>query len=177
MGLYHAREQELRKLDGIGEVKALSLLCVAELAKRMARLTRTHGRQLRTPKEVAAYFMEELRSCETEHFYVALFDASNNLIRYEELFRGTVVSSPASPREALRLALVCDAASIIILHNHPSGDPTPSPEDTEVTMTFELVCRWMGLRLLDHIIIGDCTYMSYSECGTLDPYSKKGSGL
>ena len=168
LGLYHARGPELTGIDGIGSVKALSLMCVAELAKRMARLTRTQGRQMRDARDVAGYFMEELRSLETERFYVILLDASGSLIKYEELFRGTINSAPASPREALRLALIYNASMMIILHNHPSGDPTPSPADDEATLRFQLACEWTGIVLSDHIIIGDRTYVSYAESGLLD---------
>lgn len=168
LGLYHARGPELTAIGGIGPVKALELLCIAELAKRMARLTRTHGRPMRKAKDVAAYFMEELRSLETEHFYVVMFDAAGNLIRYEEVFRGTVNSAPASPREVLRLALLYDAASMILLHNHPSGDPTPSPSDHDATLHFREASEWIGIPLLDHIIIGDQTYVSYAESGLLN---------
>ena len=163
LGLGHARLNDLTKLNGIGTVKALELLCTVELGKRMSMLKREPGRVFDDPKDIAGYFMEELRTLETEHFYVVLFDASGRLIRYEPVFKGTINMSLVSPREALRLALDHDACNLIIMHNHPSGDPTPSNSDHEVTVKFYRACSQVGIPLLDHIVIGDNTYFSYRE--------------
>lgn len=167
LGLYHASLSELSRITGIGRIKALSLMCVAELSKRLTRLTRTTGRRLCGAKEIASFFMEEMRSFETEHFYVAFFDAMLGLIRYEDVFKGTVSCAITSPREVLRLALSYDAAGIAILHNHPSGDPSPSPADDEVTEMFAGACEYVGIRFWDHIIIGDNCYISYLESGLM----------
>ncbi len=165
LGLYHASRPELTKLVGIGDVKALELLCVVEIAKRLSRMCRSNGNEFHSPKELALYFMEDMRSLETEHFYVALFDASGRLLKAEDMFRGTISQAIISPREALRLALIHDAFAMVILHNHPSGDPTPSPEDHQTTTIFSQACEQVGIRLYDHIIIGDNTYLSYLESG------------
>ena len=167
LGLYHAGLRELLRIKGIGRVKALSLLCVAELSRRMAMQTRNTGRRMCEPKEIAGFFMEELRTLETEHFYVAFFDTTMELIKYEDVFKGTVNCAITSPREVLRLALAYDAVNIVILHNHPSGDPTPSPADDEVTERFDIACESVGIKLVDHIIIGDNCYMSYLEAGSV----------
>ena len=165
LGLYHASQPDLLKLHGIGSVKALELLCVAEIAKRMTRQCRSQGNVFHTPEEIAAFFMEEMRSFETEHFYVALFDASGRLIKQEDLFHGTISTATVSPREALRLALNYDAYAMVILHNHPSGDPTPSADDDATTLRFAQACDQVGIVLNDHIIIGDNTYVSYLDSG------------
>lgn len=167
LSLYHARQPDLMKLDGIGRVKSLELLCITELAKRMTRAVKHPGRRMREPEDVAGFFMEELKHLETEHFYLALFDASGTMICYEELFIGTINMSIASPREAMILALKHNAASMIILHNHPSGDPTPSKADAEVTRAFTDACGLIGIPLLDHIIIGCNTYVSFLDSGLL----------
>ena len=167
LGLYHAKLPELLKINGIGRAKALSLMCVAELSKRMAKQTRSNRRRMSKASEIAAFFMEEMRSFETEHFYALFLDTSCNLIKYEDLFKGTVNQAITSPREALRLALTYDASQLVILHNHPSGDPTPSPADDEVTMMFSEACSCVGIIFTDHIIIGDNCYVSYTEMGCI----------
>ena len=166
LGLYHASKAELCKVDGIGQVKALELLCVAELARRMARMAHaSSGMVFHRPDELAAYYMEEMRVYETEHFYVVLFDASGHLLKSEDMFHGTINVSIVSPREALRLALRYDAYAMVILHNHPSGDPTPSGNDDIVTARFEKACELMGIEFYDHIIIGDNAFLSYLDSG------------
>ena len=166
MGLYHAGPPELQKIHGIGKVKALELLCVAELAKRMARMNcASTSREFHCPHEVASYFMEEMRVYETEHFYVVLLDVSGHLLKAEDLFHGTINTTTVSPREALRLALRYDAYAMVILHNHPGGDPTPSSEDDNTTSCFQAACRVTGIAFYDHIIIGDNTYVSYLDSG------------
>lgn len=165
LGLYHATRPELTRLDGIGDVKSLELLCIAEICKRMSRACRSNGNEFHSPSEVALYFMEEMRAYETEHFYVVLVDASGRLLKTEDLFKGTINHATVSPREALRLALLYDAFAMIILHNHPSGDPTPSDEDHRTTDIFGKACEQVGVRLYDHIIIGDNSYVSYLDSG------------
>ena len=165
LGLYHASQPELTGLDGIGTVKSLELLCVAEIAKRMSRLCRVTGNRFHSPKEVAAYYMEHMRALETEHFYVALFDVAGRMLKSEDLFHGTIDSAMVSPREALRLALNYDAYAMVVLHNHPTGDPTPSDSDDETTIRFDEACRQIGILFYDHIVIGDNAYVSYLESG------------
>ena len=167
LGLYHAKLPELLRINGIGKVKALSLMCVAELSKRLVRMTKNSNRRLCGADAIASFFMEEMRSFETEHLYAAFFDAMFGLIRYEDVFRGTVDCSLASPREVLRLALTYDAVQVVILHNHPSGDPTPSPADDRVTEMFIDACECVGVKFIDHIIIGDNCYISYLEAGLM----------
>ena len=168
LGLYHSDQPDLMKIDGIGKVKSLELLCVAELSKRMSRLTMPDHVRLRTPGEIATYFMEELRSYETEHFYVALFDNASRLIKYEDMFKGTADTAVISPREAILFAFTHKATNMVILHNHPGGDPIPSPEDYETTARFYEACRYTGLKLNDHIIIGDNTFVSFLDSGFFD---------
>ncbi|MBO4396763.1 MAG: DNA repair protein RadC [Eubacterium sp.] len=168
MGLYHATVPELMSIPGIGRVKAVQLMCVAELSKRMARMSRVRGRELWTADAVAAYLMEEMRTLETEHLYSVMLDGSSRLIKAEDVFKGTVNMSNVSPREILRLALKYDAASLIVAHNHPSGDPSPSDADFESTWQIFNACNMIGIPLSDHIIIGDNTYVSFSEAGMLE---------
>ncbi len=167
LGLYHATMPELKGITGVGRVKAIQLMCIAELSKRMARMSRVRGRELWDANTVASYLMEEMRTLETEHMYSVMLDGASRLIKAEDVFKGTVNMSNVSPREILRLALKYDAASVIVVHNHPSGDPHPSPEDHDATRLIYNACSMVGIPLTDHIIIGDNTYVSFSEAGLI----------
>lgn len=166
-GLHHLNFRELTKVKGIGQIKAIQLLCVAELSKRLARQTREKAARLCSPYEVAAFFMEEMRNLETEHLYAAFLDASGRLLHYQVVFMGTIQSSIANPREILRLALQYDAAHYVVLHNHPSGDPTPSSADIQITERLTEASKLIGIPLMDHIIIGDNQFISLKERGCL----------
>lgn len=167
MGLYHLSRQELLSITGIGDVKAIQLQCVAELAKRLARERKKEGIRICCPKDAACFFMEEMRNLETEHFYAAYLDASGRLLHYEVVFIGTIQTSLANPREILRHALRFDAAHFIVLHNHPSGDPLPSEEDIQTTRKLQKAASIIGIPLMDHIIIGDNQYISLRERGNV----------
>lgn len=165
LGLHHLSFEEYCSVSGIGRVKAVQLLCVAELAKRMARETKGTFTKIACPKDAAGFFMEEMRNLETEHLYAAYLNAAGQMLNYRTIFVGTVQTSLANPREILRYALRLDAASIIVLHNHPSGDPTPSSEDLRVTKQLADAALLVGIPLTDHIIIGDNQYVSLRERG------------
>lgn len=167
IGLKHLAYEDLTCIKGIGRVKAIQLLCVVELSKRMARTTKKDSVYLRSPSEAADFFMEEMRNLETEHLYVAYLDASGRLLRHQIVFIGTIQSSIANPREILRLALRYDAAHYIVLHNHPSGDSTPSKEDIVITRRLKEASEIIGIPLMDHIIIGDNQYISLKERGCI----------
>ncbi len=167
LGMHHLKLQDLMQVKGIGKVKAVQLLCVVELAKRLAKQTKENLTHLCNPSDVAAYFMEEMRNLETEHFYAAFLDASGHLLHEDIVFKGTIQSSIVSPREILRLALAYDAAHYIVLHNHPGGDPTPSDEDIHITRRLCEASGIIGIPLMDHIIIGDNQYISLKERGYL----------
>ncbi|MCH5265646.1 MAG: DNA repair protein RadC [Lachnospiraceae bacterium] len=168
MGLYHLTYQDLMKVKGIGRVKAVQLLCMVELSKRLARETKEEVVRLNAPSEAAAFFMSEMRCLEQEHLYVAYLDASGRLLHYQVVFIGTIQSSLANPREILRLALQYDAAHYLVLHNHPSGDPTPSREDIDITKRLMEASEIVGIPLMDHIIIGDNQYISLKERGYIE---------
>ena len=168
LGLFHCDVEELTKISGIGPVKAVELICIAELAKRMARLTRTRELSITGPDSIAAFFMADMRVLEEEHFCVAYLDVRGNMIKHETLFKGTVNQTTVSPREIIRHALKFDASQIVILHNHPAGDPTPSEEDMTVTRVIGNACDIVGIKLIDHIIIGDNQFVSFAKSGIID---------
>ncbi len=168
IGLYHLKMKDLMRIKGIGQVKAVQILCAVELARRLSRQTKGECVILDAPHKVAAYFMEYMRHLETEHFYAAYMDASSRLLHSECVFTGTIRSADASPREILRQALAYDAAQFVVLHNHPSGDPSPSRADIATTEHLSQAGKLVGVPMVDHVIIGDNQYVSMKERGYLD---------
>lgn len=167
IGLHHLSRQDLMKIQGIGPVKAVQILCAVELSKRLARECKSSAPYFCRPEQLAAYFMEEMRNLETEHLYMAAMDTSGRLLYDQAVFKGTIRFSVVNPREILRLALQHDASQYIVLHNHPSGDPTPSQEDVEITRRLMEASDLIGIPLTDHIIIGDNRYTSLKERGLI----------
>lgn len=167
LALHSIPLEELLRIKGIGKVKAIRLKCVAEICARMQTKSRRKTLSLNDPATVAGLFMEKMRHLETEHVYLLLCDNKNNLIKEMLLSKGTVNASVLSPREIFIEALRFHAVRIFLIHNHPSGDPTPSRQDIEITHTILEVSRLIQIPLLDHIIIGDNTYISLKEKGYL----------
>ncbi|MCC8059320.1 MAG: DNA repair protein RadC [Clostridiales bacterium] len=169
LGLLHLTLPELMSVKGIGRVKAVQLLCVGELSRRIWSRRRFHEETqiLRQPDQIAAYYQEDMRHLQQEQFRLMLFDTRQALIRELLLSQGTVNASLASPREIFIEALRYRAVSLIMVHNHPSGDPAPSPEDIRLTERVREGGELVGIRLLDHVIIGDGRYFSLKERGLL----------
>lgn len=165
IGLNYLTSQELSQVDGIGPVKAAQILCVAEIAKRMAQRTRQKGLAFHSPELVANYYMPRLRFGTNEVLLLLMLNNKNILIKEMTLSTGTVNASVADPREIFLQALKYQAVYIILLHNHPSGDPTPSRDDIRVTEQIREAGQLIGISLNDHIIIGDNTYISLREQG------------
>ena len=163
--LYHITAEELMKVKGIGQVKAVQLLCVAELSRRMARAAYSKGVYFKTPNEVADYYMEELRHEEQEVLMLVMLNSKGLLLHDQIISRGTVSSALISPREIFLTALKYQAVSIILIHNHPSGLPEPSQEDKHITRRVMDAGRVLGIELADHIIIGDRRAVSLRELG------------
>ena len=163
LGLYSVSLEELEGIKGIGHVKAVKLKCIAELSVRMSAATARAGTQFTNSKQVAAYFMEKLRHRDTECVLLASLDAKGQLIREKKLSEGSVRASLISPREIFLEALDARAVNILLVHNHPSGDPTPSKNDLEITAAVRELGEKMDIPLLDHIVIGDNRYVSFRE--------------
>ena len=159
--LHHVSVQELTAMRGIGKVKAIQLKCIAELSHRMARQELHNGLIFRDPETIAAYYMEKYRHEEQEHVLLLMLDSKCMLIGEQVLFKGTVNLSVVSPREIFITALRFQAVSIILLHNHPSGDPSPSKEDLLITERVRSCGEMLGIELADHIIIGDHAAVSF----------------
>ena len=159
--------EELRALPGIGEVKAVKLLCLSEIARRIVREKIRRKPRLDTPDLIAEYYMESMRHLETEQTVLLHFDSKMTLLGEDVLTRGTVNGALISPREIFIQALRRGAVRIVLLHNHPSGDPGPSREDIESTRLIKRAGELLGIGLTDHIIIGDLCYCSLKEMGIL----------
>lgn len=167
LGLHHLSVEELMTLKGVGQVKAVRIKCIAELSRRIAQARVSERLQLTSPEAVAAYYMETLRHEETEQTLLILMDGRNRLIRELTLTRGTVNASLLSPREIFVEALRSQAVYVMLIHNHPSGDATPSRQDIQITQQIKKSGDLIGIPLIDHIIIGDMSFTSFKQEGFL----------
>lgn len=168
LGLCHLTLPELKRVRGIGTVKGIQLMCIGELSRRISRRFAIHEiRRFDHPELVANYYMEEVRHLETEHLYAMFLDNKNGLIREILISKGTVNACLASPREVYLEALRYRAVGIVLVHNHPSGDPTPSKADYQLTMRMKEAGELLGVQLLDHVVIGDGSYSSYKKEGII----------
>ena len=166
-GIVSSDAEVLDSLHGVGRAKKMQIASIGELSRRIWNSHRDVRVPLTSSKQVYSFFREDLRHAETEEVHLALLDVKCCLLRHEQLSKGTLRSSPVSPREVFETALRCHAASFILLHNHPSGDCSPSKEDFEVTNTLHSLGQSMQLPMLDHIIIGDPGYYSFKDSGVL----------
>lgn len=151
--------------SGVGRAKAASLLAGLELGRRMSGPSRPH---LDTP-DAAAELLWEAAELDREHFFVVCLDARRRLLCKETISIGTLTASLVHPREVFLPAIQARAASILVAHNHPSGDPEPSAEDIALTHRLNRASQVLGIPLLDHLIIGRDGFVSLAEMGELDP--------
>ncbi len=167
-GLLHHALPDYRSIRGIGNVKAIQLLCVGELSKRIWRSAAAgDALAFHHPEEIAGYYMEEMRHMEQECLHLMILNTKNVLIRELEISRGTANASIATPRELFIEALRYRGTGIALVHNHPSGDASPSREDCLFTKRVAEAGNLMGIPLLDHVIIGDNSYVSLRERGII----------
>ena len=163
--LFQTTIQELQEIEGIGETRAKQILALVELSKRMLNTNGNNKVTLSSPKGVADLLAPEMQFLDREHFKVVLLNTKNKVITIETVSIGSLNSTIVHPREIYKNPIKYSAASIIIAHNHPSGDPTPSAEDIEITKRLYEVGKLLGIELLDHVIIGDGDYFSFKEKG------------
>lgn len=154
---------QLKKIHGIGRVKALQIICIVELSKRLAKASAIKGLDFSSPAKIAEYYMEDMRHHQQEQMKLLMLNTKARLIGETDISKGTVNATLVSPRDLFIEALQKNAVSIILLHNHPSGDPTPSKEDILMTQRIKESGCLIGIELLDHIIIGNNCYISFSE--------------
>jgi DNA repair protein RadC len=159
--------QQLTAIKGIGAAKALQLQAGIELGRRLAKSTFEERVVIRSPQDVAHLLMEDMRYLQKEHFIVLFLNTKNHVIAQETLSMGSLNASIVHPREVFRAAIKRSSASIICAHNHPSGDPSPSPEDIELTRRLAEAGKLIGIDVLDHVVFGDRSYISLKEKGYL----------
>lgn len=152
--LARASVDDLRKIPGIGRDKAVTLMAAFELAKRMAGELHGESPVLDNPEAIASYLREENRTHDVECFRVLLLNTRRRLIRMEYISQGTVDTILVSPREVFKAAISANASAIVLLHNHPSGDPTPSEADVKVTRDLIRAGQLLKIEVLDHVILG-----------------------
>jgi DNA repair protein RadC len=152
--LASASLDELRVVKGVGRDKAVALLAAFTLAKRMAKELRSETPLMESPESVAQLLREENRSYEVEHFQIVLLNARKRLIRVEHVSQGLVDTLLVHPREVFKSAIAANASFVVLAHNHPSGDPTPSDQDVKVTRDLARAGRLLQIEVLDHVIIG-----------------------
>ena len=168
LGIKHLSLNRLKEIDGIGTVKAVMLMCVGELSARISKASVPKFNQFVTAAAVAEYYMEDLRHLEREKFILMLLNNKCMLIHETVLSIGTVNKTVVSARDIFMEALKYQAVYIIMIHNHPSGDPTPSREDVNCTQVIQRAGKLLGILLIDHIIIGDNRYFSFKEKDLLE---------
>ena len=163
--LWNLDMEELKSLPGIGKVKAIQLLCVCELARRLARGKRLFGEQITSSDDVVTYYRTQLKYSQRECLILLVLDSKNRILSEEVLSVGTINSSIADPREIYLKALKKNGVAVILLHNHPSGDPSPSREDILTTERIAKAGELLGIPLKDHIILGQESYISLGAEG------------
>ncbi|MDO5381834.1 MAG: DNA repair protein RadC [Eubacteriales bacterium] len=165
LSLIDASIDELKQIKGIGTAKAVQIKCICELSRRISKQSAFSNINFSSPESIAGYYMEDLRHLDKEHLILSMLDTKLKLIRDVTLSVGTVNGSLLSTREIFIEALKNRAVYIVLLHNHPSGDSTPSGCDIETTKKVCEAGRLLGIQLIDHIIIGDNNYTSLKEYG------------
>lgn len=166
-GVANATIEELSCVKGIGPVKAVEITAAVELGRRLAAVSVNEKPVIRGPEDVAAMLMSELRDAKKEHFKSVLLDTRNRVLKVCSVSVGTLDASLVHPREVFKDAVNASAAALIVAHNHPSGDPSPSVEDRRITDRLAEAGKLLGIELLDHVVIGDGRWVSLKQIGAL----------
>lgn len=158
---------QLAQIAGVGATKAVRMKAAVEIGRRVVAQTSEPMPAIRCPADVAHLVMDEMRSLDREHFREVLLNSKNRVLSIETISVGTLNASIVHPREGLKPAIVKSAAAIILVHNHPTGVPTPSKEDIAITKRFVQAGEVVGISVLDHVIIGNGRFQSLKELGIL----------
>ena len=165
--LFACTQAEMCELGGIGVQRAARLLACAEIGRRTMGETLRRGRLFRSSRDVFRHYAPLFRDLRVEQFRALLLDGKHRVLREELVSQGTLTSSPVHPREVFGPAMRHAAAAMVLVHNHPSGDPTPSADDLDVTRRLRDVGQLVGIQILDHVIIGDGSFASLADRGLL----------
>ena len=166
-GVIEAPPEALQEIKGIGPKNIFGIKFVHAVAGRYLKKRLVKKHPIRSSRELFDYLYHRLRDKKREIFKVVFLDAQNRIIAIETLFEGTLTASSVYPREVVQAALRHHAAGLFLVHNHPSGEPRPSPEDKLVTRQLIHACRVMGITVHEHLIIGDNTYFSFADQGQI----------
>lgn len=169
-GIFALREvtaEELMQIKGIGKSKAIRIQACIELGKRLGGRPLDRPICVKDPQDIASLFMEEMRSYRRETFKTVLLNAKGAILSVETISIGELTSTLVHPREVFQPAVRKSAAAIILVHNHPSGDPTPSGDDFGTTKRLVECGKLLGVNVLDHLIIGNGTFVSMRELGQI----------
>lgn len=158
-----ATPQELMSIKGIGSAKASKMLAVFEISRRISTKNIIAGTQILSSKDVFNFFSGKLSGQKKEFFYALLLNGKNRVLKAETISIGSLTSSIVHPRESFLPAIKSSAAGVIFAHNHPSGDPTPSQEDRLITRRLYEAGEILGIKVLDHVIIGNNNYYSFAD--------------
>ncbi|MCW3129779.1 MAG: DNA repair protein RadC [Methanophagales archaeon] len=171
-GIFEADKEKLMEIEGLGEAKVAQIKAVHALAEEYLNEKMKSVSKVRNSKEVFDYLYLTMRDLKKEVFKVIYLDSASKIIEDENLFEGTLNASSVYPREIVKSAVGKNAASLIFVHNHPSGDPTPSESDKAITEDLVYACNLVQIKVLDHIIIGDNRYFSFADEGLIEEYNK-----
>jgi DNA repair protein RadC len=174
-GLAHCGVDELCAIPGVGEAKAAQLKAALELGKRALASPLSKGMKIASSRDLFEHYHPTLRDLRHEIFKVILLDAKHTIVRDATVSEGSLTLSIVHPREVFTMAVKESAAAVIFLHNHPSGDPTPSQEDRVLTARLVSAGEVLGIRVLDHIVIGDGRYVSFADQGWLSEGERIGA--
>ncbi|MDU5107227.1 MULTISPECIES: RadC family protein [unclassified Clostridium] len=167
-GLLDAGINEITSIKGVKNIKASQIMAIGELVRRINKLNIIRsGKIISSPSDIASHIMKEMVVLKQEVLKLIMLDTKNNIIGIKDVFKGSLNTSIVHPREIFKEAIKKSSSSIIICHNHPSGDPTPSKEDINITIRLKECSKIMGIDLLDHLIIGKDQYVSLKEKGII----------
>jgi len=166
-GLVRATCGDLGRVPGIGRARAAQVVAAVELGRRTLAPRPKARLQLRAPREAAAFLMPAFGCRGVEQFGIVLLDTKHRVLRTAVIVVGTLNTAAVEPRDVFREAAIGSAAAIVVFHNHPSGDPSPSPDDVDLTRRLVAAGALMGIEVVDHVILGDMKYCSFKETGLL----------
>lgn len=166
-GLSQLTDQDLMSVKGIKTVKATEILACFELARRMSYEKGLNRDVVKDPSHLVKWLRQEIGILEQENFLVVFLNVKNHILNYKVIFKGTVDRSLVHPREIFKEALLVSASKLLLVHNHPSGDLTPSEADMELTIQLGQCAEMMGMKVLDHLIVSRAEWLSFKEIGLI----------
>jgi len=168
-GLTRVSPGHLRRVAGVGRARAAQVLAAIELGRRTLVRAAAERPQLTSPRQVAAYLLPLYGAGPVEQFGILMLDTKHRPLRVKVISTGSLDATVVHPREVFREATLMSAAAIVLFHNHPSGDPSPSPEDFVLTTRMVNAGDIMGIEVLDHVVLADQRYFSMKESGRMQP--------